>query len=110
MRIRKAAIMLAREGNTLCNLCGAGPRSKQYFRRRGLVEFSSTILSLERLSGLPVTMAHAISVQDLLQVVACVRTFDFGDRFRRSKTHKISSARATFRTKIDNPISRLDNF
>jgi hypothetical protein len=55
-------------------------------------------------------MSRAVSVQDLLQILSCVRTLQFCDRLGRPNANQIPTSGATLRPQIDHPIRHLDDF
>ena len=72
---------------------------------RGPVEDArrSTIILL-------LAIACAVSVQHPLQILSSVRVFQLRDRFGRAGADKVPAAIAAFRTEVDHPVRRLDDF
>jgi hypothetical protein len=56
------------------------------------------------------TIACAVSVQDPLQVLSSVRVLQLRNRFGRAEADEIPTAIAAFGTKVDDPVSRFDDF
>src|ERR1700674_4233656 len=61
-------------------------------------------------SILPVTMACAVPIQDPPQVLSRVRVLQLRNRLRRTEADEVPTAIAAFRTEVDHPVSRLDDF
>src|SRR5437016_6395492 len=59
---------------------------------------------------LPVAMARAVSVQDVLQILSSVGVSQLRNRLRRAEADEVPTSIASFGTEVDHPVSGLDHF